>query len=53
MVVTFAYRVAFVPKVGAKASRSDAAIEFVKPGTLGATLLAGSAALGALRYHEP
>lgn len=29
----FAYRVAFVPKVGAKASRSDAAIEFVKPGT--------------------
>lgn len=29
----FAYRVAFVPKVGSKAHRSDAAIEFVKPGT--------------------
>lgn len=27
----FAYRVAFVPKVGTKASRADAAIEFVKP----------------------
>lgn len=29
----FAFRVAFVPKVGAKATRADAAIEFVKPGT--------------------
>lgn len=29
----FAFRVAFVPKVGAKATRTDAAIEFVKPGT--------------------
>jgi hypothetical protein len=29
----FAYRVAFVPKVGAKATRADAAIEFVKAGT--------------------
>ena len=29
----FAYRVAFVPKVGARASNSDLAIEFVKPGS--------------------
>lgn len=29
----FAYRVAFVPKLGGKASRADAAIEFIKPGT--------------------
>jgi hypothetical protein len=29
----FAYRVAFVPKVGAKASRADTAIEFVTPGS--------------------
>ena len=29
----FAYRVAFVPKVGSKASKSDLAIEFVKPGS--------------------
>ncbi|SEP73300.1 Protein of unknown function [Faunimonas pinastri] len=29
----FAYRVAFVPKVGGKASRSDAALKFVKPDT--------------------
>lgn len=27
----FAYRVAFVPKVGSKASRADLAVEFVKP----------------------
>lgn len=29
----FGYRVAFVPKVGSKASNADLAIEFVKPGT--------------------
>lgn len=29
----FAYRVAFVPKLGGKASKADLAIEFVKPGT--------------------
>ncbi|MES2095943.1 MAG: DUF3644 domain-containing protein [Pseudomonadota bacterium] len=29
----FGYRVAFVPKVGSKASKADLAIEFVKPGT--------------------
>ena len=29
----FAYRVAFVPKLGGKASKADVAIEFVKPGT--------------------
>jgi hypothetical protein len=29
----FAYRVAFVPKLGGKANRADAAIELVKPGT--------------------
>lgn len=29
----FAYRIAFVPKLGGKASKADAAIEFVKPGT--------------------
>lgn len=27
----FTYRVAFVPKVGSKASKSDTAIEFIKP----------------------
>lgn len=29
----FGYRVAFVPKVGSKASKADLAVEFVKPGT--------------------
>lgn len=29
----FAYRVAFVPKLGGKASKADIAIDFVKPGT--------------------
>lgn len=29
----FSYRVAFVPKVGSKASTSDVAVEFVRPGT--------------------
>src|SRR5208337_5332051 len=29
----FRYRVAFVPKVSGKASKSDLAVEFVKPGT--------------------
>lgn len=33
----FAYRVAFVPKVGNRASNSDLAVEFVKPGTEEAT----------------
>ena len=29
----FAYRVAFIPKIGSRASNSDEAIEFVKPGS--------------------
>ena len=29
----FRYRVAFVPKVAGKATKSDLAVEFVKPGT--------------------
>lgn len=33
----FSYRIAFVPKVGTKATKADVAVEFVKPGTHAAT----------------